>query len=537
MKIRLPVSGEMKISKGIRAKLFLLFILMGAFPLVVLVIAGSLTAVHEMENFAKDKSQLRNEIISQHVTELVEKNLVVLKSVAKSPNLIEYMKNPTAEGKAYVSEILHDTDEIFDDGNPTAIADISGQQLMRTDGATLVSFKGRPHFQETLEGRAFVTDIIASTSTGKMIVIIAAPIFSYDGEVLGMVQRNLDLVTLQNFISELDDDETTTVILDRQGRAVMNSDAPYKDFTAVDESYRTVAEKVYNRSGVTKLTVKGVYSVVSYSRNGRTGWTVLTVLPYHFIMDQAYQRAGKSLIFGLVMLLIGMLVAYLLTMHVTRPIIEIANVADEIASGATSTTELNISRNDELGKMVNAFNRMRSQRDTYQLDAELDGLTGLFNKKTAEYVCEMKIKTFNEHDVNRNILLAFYIIDLDHFKEVNDLLGHQFGDKVLIAFSEALRKIFRPSDCIGRFGGDEFVVMMDNLPNTEIILRKAKQINEIAFNLDVDGKTHFVTASIGIAIAPNDGRDYVSLFAAADKAVYYVKNHGKNSYHLASYLE
>ena len=65
----------------------------------------------------------------------------------------------------------------------------------------------------------------------------------------------------------------------------------------------------------------------------------------------------------------------------------------------------------------------------------------------------------------------------------------------------------------------------------EIVMRKAEQIRQIAYNLTVEGKAHMVTASIGIAIAPQNGRDYESLFAAADKAVYYVKNNGKNGYH------
>ena len=163
-------------------------------------------------------------------------------------------------------------------------------------------------------------------------------------------------------------------------------------------------------------------------------------------------------------------------------------------------------------------------------------MTELFNKKTMENLCKMKLKTFNENE-NSNIFMAFYIIDLDHFKEVNDLLGHQFGDKVLVEFAKGLKKIFRPNDCIGRFGGDEFVVIVDSLPNMEVVIRKAEQIKQIAYNLALEGKSHFVTASIGIAIAPQNGRDYDSLFAAADKAVYHVKNSGKNGYYCELFAE
>ena len=148
----------------------------------------------------------------------------------------------------------------------------------------------------------------------------------------------------------------------------------------------------------------------------------------------------------------------------------------------------------------------------------------------------MKLKTFNENHA-ANIFMAFYIIDLDHFKEVNDFLGHQFGDKVLVEFSKGLKKIFRPNDCIGRFGGDEFVVIVDSLPNMEVVIRKAEQIKQIAYNLTVEGKEKFVTASIGIAIAPQNGRDYDELFSAADKALYHVKNTGKNGYYCELFEE
>jgi diguanylate cyclase (GGDEF)-like protein len=127
--------------------------------------------------------------------------------------------------------------------------------------------------------------------------------------------------------------------------------------------------------------------------------------------------------------------------------------------------------------------------------------------------------------------MALYIIDLDHFKEANDTYGHQFGDKILVEFSKNLRKRFRPNDCIGRFGGDEFVVIIDNLPTLEIVTRKAREIKQVAPDLVIDGVNPGVTASIGIAIIPQDGTDYETVFKAADNALYYVKRHGRNGYY------
>ena len=527
----------MEISKGIRAKLFFFFIVMGAIPFIILITAGAINTIAELEESYKQNSLLRNIIISEHISELIAKNQAVLRSLAMSPTVIEYVQKPTPEKYNYVTKILRDADEIFNDNNLTALTGADGWQMIRTDGATLVNLKKRQHFQEAMKGRAYVSDIISSMSTGKLVIVIETPVLDEGGKPIGMIQRNFDLSVLQDFVMELDDSEVYVVVMDRTGRIIVNSDERVDVPTeyAIDNSYKFILDRIYNSTGVIRLEINNEDSLATYSRNIDTGWMIVTIRPYHYILDQVYDKALKALVFGMVVLFIGTLVAYLLSMRVTKPIIEMTNVVEDIASGK-DIDNIKVSTDDELGQMAAAFNKIRSERDAYQLESELDKLTELFNKKTMENLCKMKLKTFNENE-NSNIYMAFYIIDLDHFKEVNDLLGHQFGDKVLVEFAKGLKKIFRPNDCIGRFGGDEFVVIVDSLPNMEVVVRKAEQIKQIAFNLSIEGRSRFVTASIGIAIAPQNGRDYDSLFAAADKAVYHVKNNGKNGYYCQLFAE
>lgn len=528
----------MDISKGIRAKLFFFFVIMGAIPFIIIIIAAAFNTVDELEESYKRNSLLRNVIISEYISEFISKNQAVLKSLAMSPTVVEYVQNPTPEKHDYVEKVLHDVDKIFNDNNVTALTGADGWQIIRTDGATLVNLNKRQHFQEAMKGRAYVSDIIASMSTGRMIIVIETPILNKEGKAVGMVQRNFNLSALQDYVMELNDDAVYVVVMDRTGRIIANSDeriAISSEYT-IDNSYKFILDRIYNSSGVLKLKVAGEDSLATYSRNIDTGWMIVTIRPYHYILNQVYDKAIKALIFGMVVLLIGMLMAYLLSIRVTKPIIEMTNVVEDIASGKTDIEHVKVSSNDELGQMAAAFNKIRSERDAYQLESELDKLTELFNKKTMENLCKMKLKTFNENGTS-NIFMAFYVIDLDHFKEVNDLLGHQFGDRVLVEFAKGLKKIFRPNDCIGRFGGDEFVVIVDSLPNMEVVIRKAEQIKQIAFNLALDGRTRIVTASIGIAIAPQNGRDYDSLFTAADKALYHVKNTGKNGYYCQLFVE
>ncbi len=522
----------MEISKGIRAKLFFLFIVMGAIPFIILVTVSAINTIDELEDFVKQNGSLRNAIISEHVTALIEKNQAVLQSLALSPNVIDYVQNPTDEKRESITKLLDDTNAVFDDSNLMAVTGGDGQQLIRTDGEKCVNLSKRQHFQEAMKGRNYVSDILTSMSTGKMIIVMEVSVRDAEGKPVGMLQRNFNLNALQEFVQNLDDSEISVVVMDRTGRIIANSDDIVglgSDY-AIDNSYKFILDRIYNSTGVLHVDVNGEDSIATYSRNVETGWVIVTIRPYHYIMDIVYDKAIKAVIFGIVMLFIGTLAAYLLTIRVTKPIIEMTNVVDEIVSGDTKVDKIEVKADDEFGQVAAAFKKLRSERDAYQLESELDKLTELFNKKTMENLCRMKLKTFNENE-HTNIFMAMYVIDLDHFKEVNDLMGHQFGDKVLIEFAKGLRKIFRPNDCIGRFGGDEFVVIVDSLPNMEVVVRKAEQIKQIAFNLTVEGKTHVVTASIGIAIAPQNGRDYDTLFASADKAVYHVKNSGKNGYY------
>ena len=539
--------GSLEFIKSIRAKLFIFFFFMGGVPFFTLIIVGAWNSKAELEEYARQISLMRSAMISEHVTELVEKNMAVLHSLALTPEVISFVQSGDEAYRGMAEKICRETNAIFKDENLLALTDRTGQQIFRTDSSTLVNLKNRAHYQEAMKGREYVTDILASMSTGKMIVVIAVPVLNSAGEPVGMVQRNFDLSAVQEFVSMLDDGNTSIIVMDRAGRVIANSDEIIGIGTeySTDNAYRVLLDKVYNSNGVLDWEIDGVECMSTYSRNLQTGWMIVTVRSYDLIWAQVYEKIFYGTMLGLFLLAVIGGLAWMFSSTVSAPIVKMTDAVGKIAAGAdVEEVSVEVSTNDELGQMAAAFNKIRNERerlvedldkvqverDDFKLASELDKLTDLFNKTTMEKLCEMKLRTFNENNLP-NVYIAFYIIDLDHFKEVNDLLGHQFGDKVLAEFANGLRKVFRTNDCIGRFGGDEFVAIIDNLPQLDVVRRKAEQIRNLAFNLTVEGKTKFVTASIGIAIAPFEGRDYETLFRAADEAVYWVKNNGKNNFH------
>lgn len=169
-----------------------------------------------------------------------------------------------------------------------------------------------------------------------------------------------------------------------------------------------------------------------------------------------------------------------------------------------------------------------ASQDTSNLLEELkiDALTKCYNKKT---ITEYAVKKFSlPHGGNR---VALIIVDLDHFKPVNDAYGHLAGDKVLEQTGELLRNIAGENGVVGRYGGDEFLIVMNSVQN-EITLRGILQ------SVLVNSKSKFenafgdikITTSIGAAVFPDDGNSFDELFKKADFCLYRAKDKGRDRY-------
>ncbi|MEH2302161.1 MAG: CHASE2 domain-containing protein [Nostoc sp.] len=159
-----------------------------------------------------------------------------------------------------------------------------------------------------------------------------------------------------------------------------------------------------------------------------------------------------------------------------------------------------------------------------------DPLTGLSNRK---FFAEQLYESLHgaQHD---NLLLGVLFIDLDGFKQVNDTLGHETGDRLLMTIAERLSKSLRASDTVSRLGGDEFTVILRAIPNVQIAAKVAEKIlSSIIKPIVVDGDPIRVSASIGISVYPYNSQDSETLIKQADAAMYRAKRLGKNRYEFA----
>ncbi len=166
--------------------------------------------------------------------------------------------------------------------------------------------------------------------------------------------------------------------------------------------------------------------------------------------------------------------------------------------------------------------RKRAELRT-QSRAETDPLTGLYNRSAFTERVEALIKRDAQGRIS-----ALFLLDMDGFKGVNDHFGHIAGDQALIRVGGQLRSILRREDLICRLGGDEFMVFLANAPDGEAVEKKAQQI--LALFRPSAERADVLSASVGIAVFPEDGRDFETLYQKADIALYHVKRAGKNNY-------
>ncbi|MDR2045318.1 MAG: diguanylate cyclase [Clostridium sp.] len=171
--------------------------------------------------------------------------------------------------------------------------------------------------------------------------------------------------------------------------------------------------------------------------------------------------------------------------------------------------------------IIMKVNGSRRNRDL-QEKADSDLLTGLNNKVATE----RKIREYLQENPGSQSIL--FVLDIDNFKKINDTMGHAFGDEVLRTLGHRLKVEFRMSDIIGRTGGDEFMILMKNILD-ENILTQGKKVENFFRNFKVGEHVKYVaTASIGGAVFPRDAKDFESLYQAADRALYTAKKRGKN---------
>lgn len=172
------------------------------------------------------------------------------------------------------------------------------------------------------------------------------------------------------------------------------------------------------------------------------------------------------------------------------------------------------------------LSQTRDMMSVLQVKAEQDTLTGLYNPGTTRRLVEEYLAATEPQGS-----CALVMIDIDNFKQVNDRYGHMTGNQLLVCAASIIKKLFRAHDIVGRVGGDEFLVLMKEVPDCEIVRRRCDQLVSAFQGISCGPLNEgTLSCSVGVALSSECGRRYDHLFCCADQAMYQSKGHGGNRF-------
>jgi diguanylate cyclase len=347
-------------------------------------------------------------------------------------------------------------------------------------------------------------------------------------------ERELSLVASQRDISQL-------TLWDSSGSVFANATPLTGDSALSEPSFKVViaAQRDYN-----ELHIQLYVPVVVQDK-------LEGVIFYQESLHQMLNWFLKGLaLLSTIMLLIFLLASRLLIRiqkHALRPLVELAEVAEQVAVERNYGLRAAVRADDEIGRLTLRFNELLKRTEIWQSElsdklnqqqqqgealkelAHRDSLTGLANRLHFEQLIQQMVL----QSVQKNHLSALVFIDLDNFKFVNDNFGHDAGDAVLIEVARRISGIIRINDNLCRLGGDEFALLLPQLNAVaDATVLCERILVEVRQPLLVQDKIMPIGLSIGIALCPRHSSDAAQLLQYADSAMYEAKRAGKNDYKL-----
>lgn len=361
-----------------------------------------------------------------------------------------------------------------------------------------------------------------SKVTNKLIILVSMPVFDNKGEYFGFLGGTIYL-SEDNSIKDVlglhpkHAVDSYVYVVDSMGNIIYHAEKNRIGDNVIENG--AVKRVVDGNDGNIEITnSKGIRMLAGYAYVETSEWGVISQIPKNSFVQPAIdlvKNVGKvTLPFVILVLIISI---YLLKKFV-RPLRELAQYAHRVAEKTTITRPV-ISEGyfevDELKHtMFLMVDHYRKQIQMFENEATLDPLTGLFNRRTLQ----KRIHEFKEYSI--------ILLDIDHFKMVNDTFGHLMGDEVLICLSDLIRNQTREYDISFRYGGEEFLIL---LPNTT--LEEAYQIAErirktTEETISTIGKA--VTISLGVGNMPHTASHHTELLNLIDQALYRAKGNGRN---------
>ncbi|WAW09408.1 diguanylate cyclase [Oxalobacter vibrioformis] len=396
---------------------------------------------------------------------------------------------------------------------------ISALWVMTQDGITIAAsnaggkesfvgenFSRREYFHAAMMGKEGLQYGVGWTSHTAGLYF-SAPVWDGDS-IIGVVVAKIDIHYLDSIMKQ-----TNAFLIDAYGVIIAASDPQYEMMVMPDAAIQSVSEE--NRMAR--------YRQKSFDPLPISAWKDTVETPFVRIgtTENPFYILSAKFLDGQLKVMIAMEAPFLGSKNEDRSLIFAVLLVTGLLIILFSSSMIYQVKNAGLVK------ENKRHQDMLEHLAMHDVLTGVYRRGMTETIIENGIRTASE----TRSYFAVMFVDLDFFKDINDNYGHAAGDEILKETARRLQGAIRKSDNVIRYGGDEFIVILGNIESPDIAGHIASHIlQSVRQPIMVNGEAMSLTASIGIAIYPDDGNAPEPLLLHADTALYYVKENGRAHY-------
>ncbi|NVM77736.1 diguanylate cyclase (GGDEF)-like protein [Duganella sp. SG902] len=416
--------------------------------------------------------------------------------------------------------------------------DLSGNLVasLRDRRAKRVNITERKYFQDTLRLQEGVLSApFKSTLSGQPVVVLTQPLRDAEGRLTGILLGAIDLLR-PSFSAQLDTlragaDGYLFIVTD-QGVFVHHPDKS-RILERGDDGAGTLLEAALRtpEGWEDGILDDGVPVLLAHKHLREADWTIGLSYPVRSAFASMLSVRLRALLGATMLTAVAGLFGWLITKNLLRPLRRLHRHVEDISEGRANIAVFDVARKDEFGHLSRAFFGLSQRREQAELElhrlATTDVLTGINNRRMFDAFLPQALA----RAARSGQPVGLAILDIDHFKAINDTLGHAAGDQVLIEFARRLTTAVRTTDTVARLAGDEFVIVFEQLSSStemDVLGRKIIEAMQPPFPLAAGQRE--VRTSVGIAVTTSAASTAEEVMRAADQALYGVKAAGRNGY-------
>ena len=524
-----------------------------------------------IERWGQQVAEIQVRYDSARLLQSLEREIGLARQMADSSTLVNWATSP--EDKALQSDAIREMESFRsnfrDNSYFVALRDSrryyynNANNEFANDQFRYILDPDKPEdawfFQLIEEGRNFHLNVNPDTELGVTKLWIDVLMRDEEDRIVGMVGTGLDLDAFLQDIVHIDQEGSTTLFVDYNGAIQLYRDRNYIDFASIikPEGQKSTVDLLFdnpedkqkvlgmlqllkNRGGATGavessfVTVDGRKHLAGVAFLPAIGWFEITLLDLETLLPRSY-------LWPLVAVFLTSLLVTLILFHliirsrILKPLVSLESAVEKVRGGSFALPHLEKPDN-EIGRLASHFETMTDtlEHSTRELErkvaqrtdelnrlARVDALTGLKNRRGLDEALDEEIQRAKRQNTGFGLIW----LDIDHFKAINDELGHQAGDDILCRVALWLKAGVRPYDHPGRWGGDEFVVVLSPC-DEDTLCQIAARIRETIERDSIRTGTP-VTVSVGGYLC-QPGDDVDTILRQADQALYRVKQQGRN---------